>query len=241
MVGGVDADDPAALIEAPQREALAAAFGSHLLRQRERRVLGDGAEQQADVAGELGAFGAGGQIPDAQGIVLGPRGGDGGGAIRRERDGQDVALVAMAGEARDGLSLDDVPDANGPVAVTAAGERAGAVAGDGEADRGRGVPGQRPQQPRASGGGGRGGRGRLALGGLGRSTRPRRAGGRPPERRAAHPAQQAADAGGDHHHRDGGGGHGASGHSTTMRNRFDLNLSGWVIFSVAVGPPTVTA
>ena len=38
-----------------------------------------------------------------------------------------------------------------------------------------------------------------------------------------------------------GGGHGASGHSTTMTNRFALNLSGVVMRSVAVGPPTCTA
>ena len=39
-------------------------------------------------------------------------------------------VVAVPGEARDGLSAVDVPDADGAVAVTAARERARAVAGD---------------------------------------------------------------------------------------------------------------
>ena len=70
VIRRVDADDAPALVEPPQREALAAALGGRLLGQRQRAVVGDGAEQQADVAGELGPLGAGREIPDAERIVL---------------------------------------------------------------------------------------------------------------------------------------------------------------------------
>ena len=160
-VGRVDADQPPAFVQPPDREALAAAVGGHLLGQRQGGVVRDGAEEEPDVAGELGPLGAAGEVPDAQGIVLGAGRRDRGGAVWRERDGDDVALVAVSGEPRDGLSAADVPDADGAVAVAAAREGARAVAGNREADRGRGVAGERPQQPRAAGRAGRRRRGRL--------------------------------------------------------------------------------
>jgi hypothetical protein len=110
------------------REALAAPFGGHLLRQREGGVVRDGAEQQADVTGEVGALDAAGEVPETQGVVLGAGRRHRRGPVGGEADGDDVALVSVSGEPRDGLSTADVPDPDDAVAVTAAREGAGAVA-----------------------------------------------------------------------------------------------------------------
>ena len=149
----------------PQREALAAALGGHLLRQRQL-ASSEMARNSRPMSPESWVRSAPlARSQTRKRIVFGPGGGNRGRAIGGERDDQDVALVAVAGEPRDRLSADDVPDADGAVAVPPPESARVPSRETARLTGSRGVAGQRPLQPRSAGGAGSRGRGRLGPGG----------------------------------------------------------------------------